>query len=547
MSKILCIVRASTEHQEIESQKKELIDFVRTKGYNDSDMVFIEAQGASARSLNKKYIKMLEDIKNSILYDSEIKAVALWALNRLGRVESKLHEMKEFFVNNKIQVYCKDPSFCLLKDDGTEDTAGGMMFSVYAAMVKLDTEEMFAKMKRGKKRNAAIGKANNNITNQLFGYRVDENGYVVPNIEEAKDVNEIYDIYNSGKYSFSSLARELNERGFKQRGKKVTIDWVGKILSSTAYIGYSDKGIHYRKYIPIISQEKFDKAKSIRTNNSIGAGKGRTKEYKHTNLGTRLIKCPICGGNYIASSGKYVCYRHRNHQGCDNKNQIKMEVLDELIWEVAQLLHIDFMQQPNNNLAESLKNDIVILKRKVDGSKQQLNDIESKKAKVADIYVDGIITKKQYHDRLGRIEADNKQAKADISRYMTEIDKLERQIDAALNPSFDTLLIYADNLSSMEIKKMKNIVNQHIKSVWFDDEVVNGIAAKHIHIVDESGIDWEYIYFFRQHSKDGATKVYSVKGDKLVPHGRTSDKELMGKIVTYMMYEDGVYDELLNK
>ena len=50
MAKVLCIVRSSTVAQEIETQKKELIEFARTKGYNDDDMVFIEAQGASARS-----------------------------------------------------------------------------------------------------------------------------------------------------------------------------------------------------------------------------------------------------------------------------------------------------------------------------------------------------------------------------------------------------------------------------------------------------------------------------------------------------------------
>ena len=142
MAKVLCIVRSSTEAQEIESQKKELIEFCKTKGFADGDMLFIEAQGASARSLNKKYLQMLESIKSTILNDSEIKSVAVWALNRLGRVESKLHEMKEFFVKNRIQVYCKDPSFKLLKEDETEETTGSMMISVYAAMVKIDTEEM---------------------------------------------------------------------------------------------------------------------------------------------------------------------------------------------------------------------------------------------------------------------------------------------------------------------------------------------------------------------------------------------------------------------
>ena len=228
MAKILCIVRSSTVAQEIETQKKELIEFARTKGYDDDDMVFIEAQGASARSLNKKYIKMLEDIKSTILNDTEIKAVALWALNRLGRVESKLHELKEFFVENKIQVFCKEPSFKLLKEDGTEDTAGSMMFSVYAAMVKLDTDEMFTKLKRGKKRNAEIGKSNGCVESR-YGYMVDSNNYVVPCKEEAEMVNEIYDMYLSGKYSLSTLTIELRDRGFKPRGRKMTEEWLRKI------------------------------------------------------------------------------------------------------------------------------------------------------------------------------------------------------------------------------------------------------------------------------------------------------------------------------
>ena len=38
MTKVLCIVRSSTVAQEIETQKKELIEFARTNGYNDDDI-----------------------------------------------------------------------------------------------------------------------------------------------------------------------------------------------------------------------------------------------------------------------------------------------------------------------------------------------------------------------------------------------------------------------------------------------------------------------------------------------------------------------------
>ena len=106
--KILCIVRASTERQETESQKKELIEFCITKGFVEDEMEFIEVAGASARKLNKKYIQMLEDIKATLRTSPTIKAVALWHLNRLGRVKMCLTEMENFFVENKIQLYVKE-------------------------------------------------------------------------------------------------------------------------------------------------------------------------------------------------------------------------------------------------------------------------------------------------------------------------------------------------------------------------------------------------------------------------------------------------------
>lgn len=542
MAKVLCIVRSSTEAQEIESQKKELIEFCKTKGFADGDMLFIEAQGASARSLNKKYIKMLEDIKSTILNDSEIKSVAVWALNRLGRVESKLHEMKEFFVKNRIQVYCKDPSFSLLKEDGTEDTAGSMMFSVYAAMVKLDTEEMFAKMQRGKKRNAEIGKCNGSHI-QMYGYQLDSNNFVIPLKEEAEAVNMIYDMYISGKYSTYTLATELNERGFRNRGKKVTQAWIGKILGETAYIGYTNwegSRSSHRKFIPIMSKEKWDKCQAIKEAKKNGEYVGKTKESRNTNLGCGLIKCPKCGGNYMASGLNYLCYHKKAHLGCENSVSMRINVLDQIIYEVASILHIEFMSQPNNNLVEQLEADIKVLREKIMGSEKDLKEIDEKKAKIADIYVDGIITKKQYQARIAKIDAEKSQSENDIDRYKVEIGKLERQLESAKNPTFDNLLEYADDLSSTDIKKMKDIVNQHISKVWFDAEECNLFngkvkTCKHIHIIDENGKDWEWIYISHLPWKGFEKKLYKLVDGKMIPHWITEEHELLASIATYQL------------
>ena len=59
MKKILAILRVSTEEQEIESQKVELGTFIKSKGFGDEEIEWLEAKGASARSLNKKYLVSL--------------------------------------------------------------------------------------------------------------------------------------------------------------------------------------------------------------------------------------------------------------------------------------------------------------------------------------------------------------------------------------------------------------------------------------------------------------------------------------------------------
>ena len=118
MKRILGILRVSTEEQEIESQKLELGTFIKSKGFRDDEIEWLEAKGASARSLDDKYLVFLEDIKRIIKSTPSIKTVAMWSLNRLGRVESKLMEMKEFFVENKIQVYSMNRSLTLFDESG---------------------------------------------------------------------------------------------------------------------------------------------------------------------------------------------------------------------------------------------------------------------------------------------------------------------------------------------------------------------------------------------------------------------------------------------
>lgn len=507
MSKVLCIVRASTEKQEVESQKQELIEFARRNGFENSDMVFIVAQGASARSLNRKYIQMLEEVKSTILHDDKIKTVALWSLNRLGRVESKLHEMKEFFVGHHIQVLCKDPSFRLLKDDGTEDTAGGMMFSVYSAMVKLDTEEMFAKFTRGKKRNVDNGKYNGGKV--PFGYKVNDDKYIVIDQENAEIVKRIFTEYASGKWSFSTLCKELNSRGNTHDGKRFCYTWLKDCINSKSYIGEGKEGYGtVRHYQPIISKELFLKCQEVKESHILG----EITKARQVNLSLKKIKCSSCGGNYLSTGTWYVCYHHRYLKTCCNPVTIPKEVIDKLTFTVAARLHLDFLLSSNSEALARLKENRNVTASKVATMEKSLEAFDANENRIVDAYIDGTLSKQRYKDKIAKVKMERETAKAQVMSLKKELSSIDSSIDALEHPSFDDLRNLSKGIWDETDAKKKEIIDAHIKVIYLDQEKLNGRKSTRIRMYDTLGNLhlFHYIPFLRE-----LDKVFIDKGGKV--------------------------------
>lgn len=487
---ILCIIRASTEKQETESQKKELVAYCKAKGFAEEQMAFIEVAGASARKLNKKYIQMLEDIKATILTNPTIKSVALWHLNRLGRVESKLHEMKEFFVTNKIQVYCKNPEFILLNDAGDESAAGGIAFSVYASMVKYETDEMFAKMKRGRERNKEQGIF---YGGQIkYGLTLDDTKHFVINPEEASVVRLMYELYASGKYSFYKLVTELNSRGITKNGQKITYDMVQGILADKSY---------YNGKLPIIDKELFDKCAAIKANT---IAIKRTKETRNINFAVGLLKCS-CGQNYIASGDFYICYSktyaNRKHIQCEcDSPVIRREVLDGLLWFVTKRLHQYFLMQKDSINIEEYRDRENILKLKVSTTEKELAAIEERTVTLEDdYYIEGSMTKAQFEKRLEGLKGKKQQTKSildNLANELNEVAKMIQQLELPTNDKYLESLLLSD-LNDEEVedrRKIKEIMFQHIDNIRLNQYKEGKQKLVDITIASKGGLEFTFTY-----------------------------------------------------
>lgn len=508
---ILCIIRASTEKQETESQKKELVEYCKAKGFVEDEMAFIEVAGASARKLNKKYIQMLEDIKATLLTTPTIKTVALWALNRLGRVESKLHEMKEFFVAHKIQVYCKTPELVLLDEDGNESVAGGLAFSIFSATVKMETDEMFAKMNRGRARNKANGIF---YGGQIkFGYTLDATKHFIINEEEAKIIRLIFELYASGKYSFYKLVEELNARGITKKGQKITYEMIQNALSDEAYY----KGINGK--MSLIDKEVFDKCVAIKANT---VAVKRTKESRNVNFAVGLLKCQ-CGQNFIATGDFYTCYskvnnKRRKVEKCDAP-VIRRSIMDDLLWFITERLHQKFLLQQDRTSITQYKEKQSELNLKLSKSQKDLENIKARSEKLQDdYYIEGGMTDAQYKKRLEGLNSKKVQAESQINNYRNELDDVARVIKQLELPDEERyvesiLLSDLDTENLEDRKKIKDLMFTHIEKASIKKFMEGKHKCTEITIISKSGLTFTFVYdtWLNAHRKGECNVFYEEK------------------------------------
>ena len=529
--KILAIIRASTEHQETESQKKEVKDFILSLRGEDSKPLFteqeidyIKVEGASARKMNDKYREMIREIKHRILTTPTMRNVALWHLNRLGRVKMCLTEMEHFFVENRVQMYVKHGfDVPLLDKDGKETLGASIAFSVYSAMVEEETKEMFAKFARGKNKLKEEGKY---AGGQLhFGYRLTENRTYEIDPEQAAIVSEIFKRYATGNYSIYKLVDELNHQGVMKRGKKLTYNMVRNILVDDSYLGYQSK--RQRTWEPIIDQETFDQCAAVRSN--IIAIKKTTKESRNVNFGVGLLKCE-CGNNFIAYGSSYTCYgKVNNHRKKKVVNctapVVPRHVIDEILVLVAVNLHHSFlMTVDTHSLAEYEQKrdtfDVMIA-----NANKDIEDAQGrKKALNRRCYVQGKISESELDEMTIDIDSEIAKFRSQVTYYMSERKQVEAVI-AQLTQSPDeryleTLLMLNYDTDVMEDRmRLKDMMVKHIKDVRLQRFMDGKHKCIEITVNAVNGLQFVFVYdtWLNNHRKQESYPIFLKHEGKLLP------------------------------
>lgn len=487
MGKVLVLVRVSTDAQETDGQRSELVDFVRSNGYRDEDMIIIESSGASAIKLNEKYLDIVDTIEHYVK-SGEVNCVAVWHINRLGRDDRVLTNLKHLFITHKCQFMCKNPTLFLLNPDGSVNSGTELAYSLFSTLVKQDMAEKMEKFKRTKRRYAQEGRYCGGGT-ILWGYDVVDSYYTI-NEESAEIIRLIFDLYSTGKYSAYRIAKELNDRGYTKNGSPFYTEGVNKIINNIAYCGEPIKTFNNRVYPAIITKELFDKCAEIVDRNRKGYRRSRTSNDKV--LAQKLIKCPKCGRAYMSNGKEYRCCYHAVDKKyyCDNNIYVNIQLMDSLLWRVASTEHIFYLMEMNEEKLEEHKKELQISEDKLTVLNTKINTINDKKQRIIDSYVEGLINKEVRDNKLQKVKAEADEHNKTVNTLKESITKLQELINSYRKEDIDAVI--NNGIDALSNQDKYNIVHRHIKNVNLERYPNNGLVVT---IQTITGKEYKWLYY----------------------------------------------------
>ena len=354
--KAILLVRVSTTVQELKEQEREVYELAIKDGYKDEDIIPI-CEKESAIKLKEEERLGLNRLKE-VVESEDVRDVYIWEVSRLARTKKVLFSMEEYFVTRKIQVTFKAPNFFrLLKADGTLDEGADMIFTIYAQMAESEMRTKKERFKRSKDARRKQGYFTGGFV--LYGYKVDDDKKLVINEEEADVVKLIYTMYLSGKYSYRSLAKEIQAMGyFADKTFTTAQTAIKKILCNTAYAGLPSADGSYTKlktegniYPALVTTDMIERCKKIAEGNIILP----KKKYSTVYFGKGILRCPDCGKVMIAVKSRnfYHCTK------CGNKNIININMVDSALWLCASPLYVEKMAKKDEGQKEYYETQIV--------------------------------------------------------------------------------------------------------------------------------------------------------------------------------------------
>lgn len=489
MSKAILFVRVSTLQQHLESQEDALRKAALSDGYSGDDIIVI-GKKESAIKLEEDEREGLVELKET-LQTNDIECVYIFELSRLSRKPKILYSIREQLHDAHVQLKCLNPSFSLLNRERTDyDNTASIIFSLFGALTEQEMIEKKERFHRGKMRLALEGRYNGG--NIPFGYRIDRerNNLIVIDEDDSAIVKAVFSLYEGGM-SQRKIAAEFQSRGYKN----LTMSFVNNILTNARYTGNARcyPGSSFtRTYPVIISPEQFDRCREIAKQNSTTADKTRNIYYAQN-----LIYCLSCGCKWSSSGSKvvYHCYdacnpnrKLENYKTpqCTNKIGISINIMDSLLWHIAKKTELRYILNSASEDKHLYEERLSVIEQKINFVSERLQELDEKKARIVESYIDGYLSKEKRDKRFEDIEADRRGILLDQVRFEEEKTHLEGLLNDLNN------LYNLDTVEGIVDQIERNLELQNRIEAISDDEERSRIVHRHIKRVTVQNRQVEY-------------------------------------------------------
>lgn len=491
--KAILLVRVSTDRQDFDEQEKQLYDMAIADGFSDCDIIPIceKESGIKLKEDERKGLNRMKEIINS----DSVSCVYAWEVSRIGRKKKVIFSIVEFLQERGIQLIVKEPYIKLLNDDNSINEGAETVLTLFAQLAESEMRNKQSRFKRGKEANRKQGIYNGGKI--PFGYRLDDNNKFVIDEDNAKIVRDIFDMYINSQLSHRGISKEMKNRGFKFNELRIR-----RIIHYTNYCN--------GEYLPkIISIDTFNKAqKRCEDSNKVSF---KSENYY---LARGLIRCVKCGHIYspMKRRNTYVCSAHSRCNPeigyCDNKLSIAIHILDSILWEVAKNDNIMWSVLKSDENKKDIQERIDVLNSKILTSQSVIDNVESKRDRIIESYIEGNITKDKRDSMLKSLDNSLVESKESLARYNAELTHLIDILGTLGSQDIHSINQYHKSLENGSIdalKQMFDMVHKFINKVWLFDKYNN---LKVIAVKASIGIQFFYaigrgdsVRFFKHKNK----------------------------------------------
>lgn len=450
--KVTYYARVSTEKEEqlhsLDNQITYFKEYIKSnKNWQYIDGYIDEGMTGTSSKKRENFMRMIEDGKNK-----KFDLIVTKEVSRFSRdtIDSLLYTRK--LLEYDVCVYFTSDNIITASNDGE------LRLTIMSSMAQDEVRKLSERTKFGFKRSIEKGRVLG--TDNIWGYKKDD-GKLIIDKEESKVVKEIFEVYaNDEKIGLKNLSIHLQNKGILNRnGKPIHQNTLKKIIQNPKYKGFYTGGlstvVDYRSkkrnfnnpsewkvyednlaVPPIVSKELWEKANRKLLERSKSASMYQKHQNKYALSGKIYCEKHKCGFvrkvKHYKTKGDVIRWICQDYNNTGKKNCPTPFVLEQDIYSILLNVFKSYEKYKNEISEELISFYNEILYNQENNLKEfelqnEIDNLLSKKEKLLDLALDGILSKEDLKAKNVIIENQITDLKAKLQEIQKQSIKKKNQ------------------------------------------------------------------------------------------------------------------------